>query len=519
MIDETKYVIFVQPKINYMSEQKKLTTAAGIPYFNNEDTQSVGPRGPLLLQDFILHEKMAHFNRERIPERVVHAKGSGAFGTFTVTNDISKYTRAKVFNQVGKQTRVLARFSTVGGEKGSADTERDPRGFALKFYTEEGNWDLVGNNTPVFFIKDPKKFGDFIHTQKRDPYTNCKSPTMMWDFWSLNPESLHQVMFLFSDRGTPHGYRHMHGFGSHTFSLINAGNERHWVKFHFKTAQGIKNFNNEEAAHMKSVDMDFAQRDLVEAIDRGDFPKWNVKVQIMTEEEAKTYKYNPFDLTKVWSHKDFPLIDLGIMELNENPKNYFASIEQSAFAPAHVIDGISYSPDKMLQGRILSYPDAHRHRLGANYEQIPVNKCPYAVNNYQRDGQMRVDENGGSNPNYFPNSFDNIKPDEAYKQTEWQLDSSVAGWFDRNAEGENDHYSQPGIFYREVLSAEDKKKQVSNIAGAMSGITGPKKAEITNRQLCHFFRADIGLGMAVAQALGINVDEVMPKQHPVAEPA
>ena len=496
-----------------MSEEKKLTTASGIPYYYNEDTQSVGARGPLLLQDFILHEKMAHFNRERIPERVVHAKGSGAFGTFTVTHDITKYTKAKIFNTIGKKTRVLARFSTVGGEKGSADTERDPRGFAIKFYTEEGNWDLVGNNTPIFFIKDPKKFGDFIHTQKRDPYTNCKSPAMMWDYWSLNPESLHQVMFLMSDRGTPYGYRHMNGYGSHTFSFINASNERHWVKFHFKTAQGIRNFSNDEAAHMKSVDMDFSQRDLVEAIDKGEFPKWNVKVQIMTEAEAKTYKWNPFDLTKVWSHKDFPLIDLGVMELNENPKNYFASIEQSAFAPAHVIDGISYSPDKMLQGRLLSYPDAHRHRLGGNYEQIPVNRCPYAVNNYERDGQMRVDDNGGSGPNYFPNSFDNIKADEAYKQPAWELDTTTADWYSRNGDGENDHYTQPGIFYRDVLSAQDKKNLVSNIVGAMSGISGPKKGEIVNRQLCHFFRADIGLGMAVAQGLGVNPEEAMPKQH------
>jgi catalase len=496
-----------------MSENKKLTSASGIPYYYNEDTMSVGARGPLLLQDFILHEKMAHFNRERIPERVVHAKGSGAFGTFTVTNDLSKYTKAKVFNKVGKQTKVFARFSTVGGEKGSADTERDPRGFAVKFYTEDGNWDLVGNNTPIFFIKDPKKFGDFIHTQKRDPYTNCKSPTMMWDYWSLNPESLHQVMFLMSDRGTPVGYRHMNGYGSHTFSFINADNERVWVKFHFKTAQGIKNFLNDEAAHMKSVDMDFSQRDLVDAIDKGDFPKWNVKVQIMTEEQAKTYKWNPFDLTKVWSHKDFPLIDLGVMELNENPKNYFATVEQSAFAPAHVPDGISYSPDKMLQGRILSYPDAHRHRLGGNYEQIPVNRCPYMVNNYERDGQMRVDDNGGSGPNYFPNSFDNIKPDESTKQPAWDLGTGMADWYSRNAEGENDHYTQPGIFYREVLSEQDKKNLVSNIVGAMKGIDGPKKAEIVNLQLCHFFRADIGLGMAIAQALGVNVENAMPKEH------
>ena len=501
-----------------MSENKKLTTASGIPYYYHEDTQSVGPRGPLLLQDFILHEKMAHFNRERIPERVVHAKGSGAFGTFTVTNDISKYTKAKVFNQVGKQTRVFARFSTVGGEKGSADTERDPRGFAIKFYTEEGNWDLVGNNTPIFFIKDPKKFSDFIHTQKRDPFTNCKSPTMMWDFWSLNPESLHQVMFLMSDRGTPHGYRHMHGFGSHTFSFLNAKNEKHWVKFHFVCQQGIKNFVNDEAVKMKGEDPDFAQRDLVNAIDNGDFPKWKLCVQIMTEEEAKNYRWNPFDLTKTWSHKDFPLIEVGVMELNENPKNYFASVEQSAFAPAHVVDGINYSPDKMLQGRLLSYPDAHRYRLGVNYEQIPVNRCPYAVNNFERDGHMRVDENGSSDPNYFPNSFSDVKPDEAYKQPSWTLDSNVADFYSRNAPGEDDHYTQPGIFYREVLSAQDKKNLVSNIVGAMRGIDGSKKAEIVNRQLCHFFRADIGLGMAVAQGLGVNIEDAIPDQHVVKEP-
>ena len=502
-----------------MSENKKLTSASGIPYTNNEDSQSVGPRGPLLLQDFILHEKMAHFNRERIPERVVHAKGSGAFGTFTITHDITQYTRAKVFSQVGKQTRMFARFSTVGGEKGSADTERDPRGFALKFYTEDGNWDLVGNNTPIFFIKDPKKFGDFIHTQKRDPYTNLKSANMKFDFWGLNPEALHQIMFLFSDRGTPYGFRHMHGFGSHTFSFINAANERHWVKFHFKTAQGIKNFTDEQATEMKGLDPDFAQRDLVEAIDKGEFPKWNVKIQVMTEEQARTYKYNPFDLTKVWFHGDFPLIDIGVMELNENPKNFYATVEQAAFAPAHVVDGIHFSPDKMLQGRILSYPDAQRYRLGGNYEQLAVNRCPYAVNNYQRDGLMRVDDNGGSNTNYFPNSFDDIVQDASYKQPAWDLDSNTADWYDRNAEGENDHYSQPGIFYRNVLDEQGKKNLVNNFVGAMKGIDGPKKGEIINRMLCHFFRADIGFGMAVAQALGVNVDEVMPKQHPVAVPA
>ena len=496
-----------------MSEStKKLTTASGRPYYENENSQSVGPRGPLLLQDFILHEKMAHFNRERIPERVVHAKGSGAFGTFTVTEDITKYSRAKVFSEIGKQTRVFLRFSTVGGEKGSADTERDPRGFALKFYTEDGNWDLVGNNTPVFFIKDPKKFGDFIHTQKRDPHTNLKSPTMMWDFWSLNPESLHQVLILMSDRGTPYGYRHMHGFGSHTFSFINSNNERFWIKFHFITAQGIKNFTAAEANDMKAHDLDFAQRDLIEHIDAGDFPRWNVKIQVMPEQEAKTYKWNPFDLTKVWPHADYPLIDIGVLELNENPDNYFQDVEQSAFAPAHVIDGIGYSPDKMLQGRLLSYPDAHRYRLGGNYEQIPVNRCPFAVNNYQRDGQMRVDGNGGKGPNYFPNSFDDIVADESYREPAWELESATANWYDRNAEGENDHYTQPGNLWR-LMTDDAKARTVENIVGAMSGITGPMKDKITNLQLCHWFRADIGLGMRIAQGLGIDAAAVMPQKH------
>lgn len=491
-----------------MSNHNKLTTASGKPYAENENSQSVGSRGPLLLEDFILHEKMAHFNRERIPERVVHAKGSAAFGTFTVTHDITKYTKAKIFSHIGKETKMLLRFSTVGGERGSADTERDPRGFALKFYTEDGNWDLVGNNTPVFFVKDPKKFGDFIHTQKRDPYTNMKSPTMMWDFWSLNPESLHQVLILMSDRGTPYGYRHMHGFSSHTFSFINKENERFYVKFHFKTKQGIKNFTDAEAAEMKSKDMDFAQRDLVENIDRGNFPKWDMKIQVMTEAESKTYPINPFDLTKVWPHGDYPLIDVGVIELNKNPDNYFQDVEQAAFAPAHVVDGIGFSPDKMLQGRILSYPDAQRYRLGANYEQIPVNRCPFATNNYQRDGQMRVDGNGGSAPNYFPNSFDNIVVDEAYKEPSLNLDSNVAGWFDRNAEGENDHYTQPGNLYR-LLVPEQQQNLISNIVGAMSGIDGPKKEEIINRQLCHWFRADAKLGMGIAQGLGVHIDPSM----------
>lgn len=494
---------------NEKKKNRKLTTASGKPYVENENTMSIGSRGPLLLQDFILHEKMAHFNRERIPERIVHAKGSGAFGTFTVTNDISKYTKAKMFNKVGKQTKVFVRFSTVGGEKGSADTERDPRGFAVKFYTEDGNWDLVGNNTPVFFIKDPKKFGDFIHTQKRDPKTNCKSPTMMWDYWSLNPESLHQVMILMSDRGTPFGYRHMNGYGSHTFSMINAKNERVWVKFHFKTMQGIKNFTDADAVEMKGKDPDFAQRDLVEAIESKDFPKWELKIQVMNDEEAKKFPFNPFDLTKIWPHKDFPLIDVGVMELNQIPKNYFADVEQSAFAPAHVVDGIGYSPDKMLQGRLLSYPDAHRYRLGVNYEQIPVNKCPYMVSNYERDGHMRVDGNGEDNPNYYPNSFDDIYTDENYKEPPMELESTTADWFDRNGEGENDHFTQPGWLFNKAMNDYDRHNLVSNIVGAMSGITGPKKEMIIYRQLCHFFRIDEQLGTAVSKGLGIDVDAVL----------
>ncbi|KGO86780.1 catalase [Flavobacterium rivuli WB 3.3-2 = DSM 21788] len=488
--------------------QTKLTTASGRPYAEHENSQTVGPRGPILLQDVILHEKMAQFNRERIPERVVHAKGSAAFGTFTVTHDISKYTKAKIFAAVGKQTEMVLRFSTVGGEKGSADTERDPRGFAMKFYTEDGNWDLVGNNTPVFFVKDPKKFSDFIHTQKRDPQTNLKSPTMMWDFWSLNPESLHQVLILMSDRGTPVGYRHMHGFGSHTYSFINAANERFYVKFHFITAQGIKNFTDSEAAAKKSEDLDFAQRDLFENIESGNFPKWDLKIQVMPEAESSTYHINPFDLTKVWPHGDYPLIDVGQIELNRNPYNYFQDVEQAAFSPSRIVNGIGFSPDKMLQGRLLSYPDAQRYRLGANFEQIPVNRCPYMTNNYHRDGQMRVDGNGGSNPNYYPNSFDTIVEDESYKEPAWELESLTANWYDRNAEGENDHYTQPGNLFR-LMDAEAKQNTINNIVGAMSGIAGPKREEIINRQLCHWFRADISLGMGIAQGLQVNLDPSM----------
>jgi catalase len=494
--------------------KKKLTTASGRPYAEFDNSLSVGARGPLLLQDYFLHEDMAHFNRERIPERVVHAKGAGAFGTFTVTHDITKYSRAKLFSHVGKSTKMFVRFSQVGGEKGSADSERDPRGFAMKFYSEDGNWDLVGNNTPVFFIKDPKKFSHFIHTQKRDPKSNCKSPTMMWDFFSLNPETLHQVLIVMSDRGTPASYRHMHGFGSHTFSLINKENQRTWVKFHLITQQGIKNFSRTEANEMRGSDPDHAQRDLVESIEKNEFPKWSLCVQLMTDAQAHSFQWNPFDITKVWPHKEFPLIPVGEIELNRIPDNYFRDVEQSAFAPAHVVDGIGYSPDKLLQGRLLSYPDAHRYRLGVNYEQLPVNRCPYMVANYQRDGHMQTGDNGSDSPNYRPNSFDTIEVDTSYKEPPVQIESNVADWFDRN-QNDDDHYSQPGTLYRNAMTPLDRAHLAGNIINSMRGISGEKKDEIIKRQLCHFFRADIQLGLAVALGLNVAIDEKSLKHHTV----
>ena len=383
----------------------KLTRQTGAPVGDNQNVQTAGSRGPMLMQDAWFLEKMANFDREVIPERRMHAKGSGAFGTFTVTHDITKYTKAKIFSEIGKKTEMFSRFSTVAGERGAADAERDIRGFALKFYTEEGIWDLVGNNTPVFFFRDPMKFPDLNRAVKRDPKTNLRSANNNWDFWTLLPESLHQVTITMSDRGLPTGYRHMNGFGSHTFSFINKDNVRHWVKFHFVTQQGIKNLSDEEARKIVGMDRESSQRDLFDAIDKKDFPKWKMFVQIMTEEEAKTYRFHPFDLTKVWSKKDFPLIPVGEFELNRNPENYFQDVEQAAFNPLNVVPGIGFSPDKMLQGRLFSYGDAQRYRLGVNHYQIPVNKptCPYHSNH--RDGTMRVDGNHGGTLHYNPNSY------------------------------------------------------------------------------------------------------------------
>ncbi len=372
-------------------KQTELTTTGGNPIADNQNSMTAGPRGPLLMQDYQLIEKLAHQNRERIPERTVHAKGSAAYGSLTITHDITRFTKARIFAKVGKKTECLLRFSTVAGERGAADAERDVRGFALKFYTEEGNWDMVGNNTPVFFVRDPYKFPDFIHTQKRHPKTNLRSNTAAWDFWSLSPESLHQVTILMSDRGLPKSLRHMNGYGSHTYSLINAKNERYWVKFHFKTLQGIEYLTNEEAEAIVAKDRESQQRDLFGAIERGEFPKWRFFVQIMPELDAQTYRWHPFDVTKVWPHKDYPLIEVGILELNRNPDNYFAEVEQSAFSPSNIVPGIGFSPDKMLQARIFSYADAHRYRLGTHYEMLPVNRPKSPVNTYHADGPMRYD--------------------------------------------------------------------------------------------------------------------------------
>jgi catalase len=483
-------------------ERKKLTTDAGRPVGNNQNSLTVGPRGPIVFEDYQLFEKMAQFNRERIPERVVHAKGSGAYGYFVCTNpEMSKYSTARLFSAAGKRTATFLRFSTVGGEKGSADTERDPRGFALKFYTEEGNWDMVGNNTPIFFIRDPLKFGDFIHTQKRDPETNLKSPTMMWDFWSLSPESLHQVTILFSDRGTPDGYRHMDGFSSHTFSLINSKNELFYVKWHFKTKQGIKNFTREAADEMRGKDPDYAQRDLFHAIAKGDFPKWRVAIQIMPEKDAETYRINPFDLTKVWPHGDYPLVEVGELVFDRNPVNYFAEVEQAAFEPKNIVPGMGYSPDKMLQARLISYPDAHRYRLGVNYDSLPVNKPQCPVHTYTRDGAMRFDGNSGSASNYEPNSFGGPVEDPAYRERPRTISGSV----DRhNHRLDSDYYSQPGNLFR-LMKPDARERLIGNIIASMKSV--PQR--IQEVQVRHFYKADPAYGTGVAKGLGLNIEKII----------
>ena len=477
-------------------DEKKMTSSSGIPISDNQNSLTAGERGPTLMQDHLLFEKLAHFNRERIPERVVHAKAAGAHGTFTVTNDITKYTKAKIFSEIGKTTPMFGRFSTVAGEKGSADTVRDVRGFSLKFYTEQGNWDMVGNNTPVFFIRDAMKFPDFIHTQKRVAQTNSRSHTMWWDFWSQVPESLHQVTVLFSDRGIPRGIPYMNGYGSHTYSFINAENKRFWVKFHFKTDQGIQCIMPEEADAIAGKNPDYHTDQLFDMIEEGNFPSWTLSVQVMPEEDAKTYKYNPFDITKVWPHSDYPLIEVGRMQLNKNPQNYFAEVEQSAFTPGNVVPGISFSPDKMLQARVISYGDAHRYRLGANYELLPINRPIVDVHNYQRDGAMRCDDNGGSSVNYEPNSFGGPKADPSFAEPPLNIDGP-ADRYDQ-PRGVDEDYVQPGNLFR-ILSPDHQNRLINNIVGSLSNAP----VEIQKKMVGHFTKADTKYGEEIAKGLGI----------------
>ncbi len=474
---------------------QKLTTQAGAPVPENQNVMTAGARGPMLLQDVWFLEKLALFDREVIPERRMHAKGSGAYGTFTVTHDISRYTRARLFSAVGKQTELFARFSTVAGERGAADAERDIRGFALKFYTEEGNWDLVGNNTPVFFLRDPLKFPDLNHAVKRDPRTNMRSANNNWDFWTLLPEALHQITYVMGDRGIPASYRHMHGFGSHTFSLINAAGERHWVKFHFKTQQGIQNLSDAEAQALVGRDRESAQRDLLESIDNGDYPRWTMFIQVMTEQQAAECPFNPFDLSKVWPHGDYPLIEVGEFELNRNPANYFAEVEQAAFNPAHVVPGISFSPDRMLQGRLFSYGDAQRYRLGVNHGQIPVNapRCPF--HSYHRDGAMRMDGNHGSTLAYEPNSYGQWQQQPDYSEPPLALSGAAQRWDHRD---DTDYFSQPRALFR-LMDADERQRLFDNTARAM----GDADVEIKRRHIANCTQADPEYGAGVARALGL----------------
>lgn len=476
-----------------------LTTDYGAPVVDNQNSMTAGPRGPLLSQDVWLNEKLANFVREVIPERRMHAKGSGAFGTFTVTNDIAKYTRARFLNQVGKKTELFARFSTVAGERGAADAERDIRGFSVKFYTEEGNWDMVGNNTPVFFLRDPRKFPDLNKAVKRDPKTNLRSATYNWDFWTLLPEALHQVTIVMSDRGIPASYRHMHGFSSHTMSFINHENERFWVKFHFETQQGIQNLTDQEAEILVGKDRETHQKDLFDAIERGDFPKWKVSVQIMPELDAEKVSYHPFDLTKVWPHKDYPLIEVGVMELNRNPENYFQDVEQVAFAPSNLVPGIAASPDKMLQARLFSYADAQRYRLGVNHAQIPVNQARCPVHSNRRDGQGRVDGNYGGLPHYEPNSFHQWQEQPEFREPPLKIRGDADFWDYR--EDDSDYFSQPKALFN-LMSKAQQQALFENTARAM----GDALDFIKYRHIRNCYACDPNYGEGVAKALGMTVE-------------
>lgn len=482
-------------------EERFLTHENGAPVPDNTNSLTAGKHGPILLEDAWLIEKLAHFDREVIPERRMHAKGSGAYGHFTVTHDVTNYTCAKLFSEIGKQTEVFVRFSTVAGERGAADAERDIRGFAVKFYTEEGNWDLVGNNTPVFFIRDPLQFPDLNHSVKRDPQTNLRSPQTNWDFWTMLPEALHQVTIVMSDRGIPATYRHMHGFGSHTYSLINEKGKRVWVKYHWRTQQGIKNLTNEEAASIVAHDRESHQRDLFDAIERGDFPRWTLYFQIMTEEQSSFYKENPFDITKVWSHKEYPLIEVGVLELNRNPENYFAEVEQAAFNPTHLVPGLGLSPDKLLQGRLFSYGDAHRYRLGVNHDQIPVNRPRCPMHSYHRDGLMRVDGNAGATKGYSPNSIGEWKTrPTAHAQSPIGCSAVRHNPYEDRWD---DCFYQPGNLYR--LMTEDKRALlIKNTAEDMKPVT----YNIKYRHTAHCYLADEEYGTRLAEAMHLSLDWV-----------
>ena len=486
----------------HSTDNKGLRTAAGAPVDNNQDSMTAGPRGPLMLQDTWFLEKLAHFDREVIPERRMHAKGSGAYGTFTVTHDITRWTKANIFSQVGRKTEMFLRFSTVAGERGAADAERDIRGFAMKFYTQEGNWDLVGNNTPVFFFRDPLKFPDLNHAIKRDPRTNMRSANTNWDFWSSLPEALLQLTIIMGDRGIPSSYRHMHGFSSHAYSFISADNKRTWVKFHLRSQQGIKNLTDAESSQVIAMDRESHQRDLYEAIEKGRYPRWKMYVQLMSEEQANAMATNPFDLTKMWLKKDYPLIPVGEFELNRNPANYFAEVEQAAFNPAHVVPGISFSPDRMLQGRLFSYGDAQRYRLGVNNAQIPVNQ-PKAVahpHSFHRDGMMRVDGNLGSELHYEPNSYGNWT-----QSTEQQNPAESGGdvyRYDLRAD-DSDYYTQPGLLFRAMTPAQ-QQVLFENTARNL----GDSTTQIKHRHICHCYLADPDYGKGVADALKISLDAV-----------
>ena len=484
-----------------MPEQKRLTTNFGRPVGDDQNSLTVGSPGYTLLSDVHLHDKLSHFNRERIPERVVHAKGAGAHGYFEVTNDVTKYTCAKFLSKVGMKTDVFARFSTVGGEKGSADAERDPRGFAVKFYTEEGNYNMTGNNTPVFFIRDAVKFPDFIHTQKRNPATNAKDPDMFWDFLSLTPESIHQVTILFSDRGTPKTFRHMNGYSGHAFKWYTEKGDYWWVKLHFKTEQGAHNLTRDEAQAMIAADRDHATRDLFDTIKRGEFPAWKVQIQVMPPKDAATYRFDPFDVTKVLPHGDYPLIPVGRMVLNRNPENYFAEVEQSAFSPGDLVPGFALAPDKMLQARSVFYHDAHLHRLGPNYDLLPINAPKAAKANYQRDGAMRTDSNGGSGPNYWPNSFGGPAPDPKAGEPAFDFSGEIGR---RPYPKTEDDFVQPGDLYRKVMDDTAREHLVGNIVAHLGGA----QKRIQLRQSALFFKADKEYGTRVANGLKLEVTEV-----------